>query len=312
MDNNMDNNNMDNNNMDNNNMDNNNMDNNNMDNNNNMNNNPNNKIKKLKKKKKNKLVRGEKIPPKDKENIFLNINYVNTNTQLHTIFKSIYQNYIFYIVLICCLYSFSKFKYINNTNKHNNNLFLIIYSLIFITLYGYCVHFVSHYLNTQISELYKTYDNIFTRNKYFNYVITKLIDFAEFHAKVHHNTEINKTCNNIILEFINNFVMQGGILIILKIFLDLIDNRIIVLWSLFYASVHNINYNIFHPVVHQQHHINNSTNFGIDIWDIIIGSKYDWDTIETHNHAAINVIIITLIIYYISMKFNNKGINNLI
>ena len=97
-------------------MDNNNTDNNNMDN-NNMDNNPNNKIKKLKKKKKIKLIRGGKITPKNKENIFLNINYVNTNTQLHTIFKSIYQNYIFYIVLICCLYSFSKFKYIDNTNK---------------------------------------------------------------------------------------------------------------------------------------------------------------------------------------------------
>ena len=70
-----------------------------------------------------------------------------------------------------------------------------------------------------------------------------------------------------------------------------------------YATIHNINYNIIHPLTHQQHHWNDKTNYGIDIWDIIIGSKYDWNEVETYNHTAINLIVITAVIYYISNKF---------
>ena len=50
-------------------------------------------------------------------------------------------------------------------------------------------------------------------------------------------------------------------------------------------------------------HIDDKTNYGIDIWDIIVGSKYSWEEIETHNHTAINLIVITGIIIYLSNKF---------
>ena len=177
------------------------------------------------------------------------------------------------------------------------------YSIIFITFYGYFIHFISHYMKFRISEIYSNYDNIFTRNKYFNWFALKLIAFGEFHAKVHHDSDINKSTKNIILEILNNFITQGAAIILIKYFLDLIDNRVILLWSIFYATVHNINYNIVPPLIHQQHHINDRTNFGIDIWDIIIGTKFDWVNIETHNHTAINVIVIAAIIYYVSNKF---------
>ena len=42
------------------------------------------------------------------------------------------------------------------------------------------------------------------------------------------------------------------------------------------------------------------TNYGIDIWDILIGSKYDWTHIENHNNTIINLIVITTIIIYVS------------
>ena len=222
---------------------------------------------------------------------------VKTSVQVNAIYKSVKQNYIFYIALLICVYAFTKCTY----NK--SNLFLSIFSLFFITFYGYFVHLVSHYMGTKISELYKTYDNIFTRNKFLNWMALKAINFGEFHAKTHHDTEINKTWKNISLEFINNVVSQGGLLIMLKIFLDFIDNRVILLWAFFYATVHNINYNIESPLTHRQHHMNDKTNYGIDIWDIIIGSKYDWDTIETHNHAAINLLVIGAIIVLVCNKF---------
>jgi DMSO/TMAO reductase YedYZ heme-binding membrane subunit len=223
---------------------------------------------------------------------------VETGVQLVAIYKSITQNYIFYIVLICCLLAFTKYT------THNRSCFILsLGSILFVTLYGYFVHFLSHYLNEDISALYKTYDNVFTRNKYFNWVALKYIEFVEFHAKTHHNTDINKQYKNIALEFINNAVTQGIVLIIIKYILGLVDNRVILLWAFFYATVHNINYLIVKPTTHKEHHVNDKTNYGIDIWDIIIGSKYDWNNIETHNHTAINLIVITAVIIFVCNRF---------
>lgn len=248
------------------------------------------KGKKGKKGKKEKRKKGQRKEKKKKDFA------VKTSVQVNAIYQSVKQNYLFYIALLICVYAFTKCTY----NK--SNLFLSIFSLFFITFYGYFVHLISHYLGTKVSELYKTYDNIFTRNKFLNWMALKAINFGEFHAKTHHDTEINKTRKNIALEFINNVVSQGGLLIMVKIFLDLIDNRVILLWAFFYATVHNINYNIVKPLTHQQHHLNDKTNYGIDIWDIIVGSKYDWDTIETHNHSAINLLVIGTVIVLVCNK----------
>ena len=222
---------------------------------------------------------------------------VESGIQKQAIYKNLTQNYIFYIVLLGCLYAFTKCNY----NK--SSFILALVSIVFITFYGYIVHFVSHFMGTMVSDMYKTYDNIFTRNKYVNCIINNFIYFMEFHANTHHDTDINKQYKNIALEFINNVVTQGGILIILKFALGLIDNRVILLWAFLYATVHNINYNIVKPTTHKEHHIDDTTNYGIDIWYIIVGSKYDWNNIETHNHMAINMAFITGCIIYLSNRF---------
>ena len=222
---------------------------------------------------------------------------IATGNQLEAIYKSVKQNYIFYIVLLCCLYAFTKCTY------NRSSFILSLISIGFITFYGYVMHFLSHFLQTTMTETYKTYDNIFTRNKYINWCALKCIEFGEFHATTHHDTEINKRPINIALEFMNNLGTQGAILVIIKYILGLVDNRVILLWAFFYATVHNINYIIVKPSTHVEHHIDATTNYGIDIWDIIVGSKYDWSNIETHNHTAINLIVITAIIMFISHKF---------
>lgn len=222
---------------------------------------------------------------------------VDTNIQLDAFYKSIKQNYIFYIVLLCCLYAFTKCNY-------NKSYFILtLISMGFISCYGYVMHYLSHYLNTTLTQIYNTYDNVFTRNKYIDWLVRKYIYFMEFHDTTHHDTEINKQPKYIVLEFLNNLASQGVLLIIVKYLLSLIDNRVVFLWAFFYATVHNINYIIVKPITHKEHHINDKTNYGIDIWDIIIGSKYDWNNIETHNHTAINLIIITAVIMYLSNRF---------
>ena len=222
---------------------------------------------------------------------------VDTRTQLVAIYKSVKQNYIFYIVMFYCLYCFTKYTH------QRSSLFLTFVSIIFITFYGYTMHFFSHYLQNRLSENYKKYNNILTRNKYINWIFENLIYFCEFHHKTHHDTDINKQYKNIALEFINNLASQGVLLIIVKYGLNLLDNRVILLWAFFYATVHNINYLYVKPSTHMEHHMNDRTNYGIDIWDIIMGSKHEWSNIETHNHTSINLLAITAIIIYLSNRF---------
>lgn len=228
---------------------------------------------------------------------FKNKLYVDSDVQANAYYMSIKQNYIFYIVLVLCLFAFTKCE-------HNKSSFILgVMTIGFITFYGYVMHYLSHCLNNTISEVYESYDNVFTRNKYIDWCSRKIIYFTEFHATTHHDTEVNKQYKNIALEFLNNMATQGMLLIAVKYFLNILDNRVIILWAFFYATVHNINYLYVKPTTHKEHHIDDKTNYGIDIWDIIIGSKYDWTNIETHNHTAINLIVITAVIMYFSKKF---------
>jgi len=99
-------------------------------------------------------------------------------------------------------------------------------------------------------------------------------------------------------------MMQGGSLVILVwLYNNFIDSRVVLLWALMYASAHNINYLFIKPSVHRDHHINDHTNFGLDIADIIFDTKYDLNDIESHNHIGINLLIITMIMIYVYDKF---------
>jgi sterol desaturase/sphingolipid hydroxylase (fatty acid hydroxylase superfamily) len=89
--------------------------------------------------------------------------------------------------------------------------------------------------------------------------------------------------------------MQGlGVVLIIK----LIDIRVLLLWAFMYATVHNINYVFIKPTTHKDHHVNNHTNYGLDVVDILLNTKYDYNDIEVHNHVAINLILITYVICY--------------
>ena len=126
----------------------------------------------------------------------------------------------------------------------------------------------------------------------------KMVKFLEFHPKTHHNSNINTQFKNIIFEFINNLFTQGFFLIIIIKVIKYINIKIVILWAFFYATIHNINFLFIKPTTHRDHHLDNTTNYGLDIYDIIFGTKYNWGDIENYNHGVINMIIITIIIYY--------------
>lgn len=216
----------------------------------------------------------------------INVDGLN-RLQLSALWKSIYGNYVFFIALFFCLYKFKQ-----NT-KYDASYLILFLSFIFASIQGYFSHYVSHHIN--FTDFYNTCDNILTRNKYVDGCLRSCVDFLDFHDKIHHDTDINKQTQNICYEFLNNVYMQGlGVVLIIK----LIDIRVLLLWAFMYAAVHNINYLYVKPTTHKDHHVNHHTNYGLDFVDILLNTKYDYNDVEQHNHAAINLILITYVICY--------------
>lgn len=211
----------------------------------------------------------------------------NNQLQLSALWKSITGNYLFYIALFFCMYKFKQ------SVRYTSSYFILVLSFIFASFQGYLSHYVSHHIN--FTDFYKTCDNILTRNKCINSCLNTCVDFLDFHDKIHHDTGINKQILNIFYEFLNNVYMQGlGVVLIIKF----IDIRVLILWAFMYATVHNINYLYFKPTTHKDHHLDHRTNYGLDFVDIILNTKYDYNDVEVHNHAGINLILIAYVICY--------------
>ena len=261
----------------------------------------------------------QKQKQKQKQNI-------NNQHQSPTL-ESIKTNYIFWITILASIILISYYTTGNNKNSYISGIF----TYIFIAFWGYLMHYISHSIN--FTDAYKNSTNIVCRILHqiplINPIIETILYYTlDFHSIIHHDTSINKTPTNVIVEAVQNFLTQGGLLIIFNnlykptfLFKNTtvavtLNNYILMLWALFYATVHNINYNITHPIEHKNHHIDPKTNYGIDIVDIILNSKYNNNThphnhthnhphthtlptpqpitIEDHNHAAINIILITI------------------
>ena len=251
----------------------------------------------------------------------------NNNQHQSPTLESIKTNYIFWITILASIILISYYTTGNNKNSYISGIF----TYIFIAFWGYLMHYISHSIN--FTDAYKNSTNIVCRILHqiplINPIIETILYYTlDFHSIIHHDTSINKTPTNVIVEAVQNFLTQGGLLIIFNnlykptfLFKNTtvavtLNNYILMLWALFYATVHNINYNITHPIEHKNHHIDPKTNYGIDIVDIILNSKYNNNThphnhthnhphthtlptpqpitIEDHNHAAINIILITI------------------
>ena len=208
--------------------------------------------------------------------------------------ESIKKNKWFYLSLGLCFYMFKQ------SNPDNTSYILLVISYVFIMVAGHVAHRISHHLNfTNAYNKYKK-NNV---NPRIDNILLKFCRFLDFHAVTHHDTTINKQPANLLYEFVNNVITQGGAIIIFVKLIDyFIDFRVILLWAFMYATTHNINYIFTKPSTHRDHHLHDDTNYGIDISDILFDTKHDLDDIEMHNHVSINLIVITLIIIYFYKK----------
>jgi len=231
------------------------------------------------------------VNPKNKntEEIIKHRNVINNALK-----ESIIKNKWFYISVLFAFYIFKKYSPLNVKTSYC----ILAYSFIFILVIGHIVHRISH--NLHFVKEYKKHKKSST-NRYVDYFITKGCEFFDFHRVIHHDTSINKKFSNIAYEFINNFMIQGGLLVgFVWFYNNFIDNRVVLLWALLYATLHNINYSYIKSTVHRDHHLHDNTNYGIDIADIIFDTKWNMNDIEDHNHYSINIILIAICIVYVT------------
>lgn len=246
--------------------------------------------KKMKTKIKNENEMRDDLPRQVEEDIQLH------KDKLYSALKeSIIVNKWFYFSLILCFYMFKQ------SNPEKTSYITLVFSYIFIMIAGHVSHRISHHLNfTDIYNKFKK-NNI---NPCMDNILSKSCKVLDFHSTTHHDSEINKQPVNILYEFLNNMLAQGGFFIIIVTFVKhFIDFRVISMWMLAYATNHNINYLFLKPSTHRDHHLDGNTNYGIDFADILFDTKYDLDDVENHNHISINLILVTLLIIYFYKKY---------
>jgi hypothetical protein len=232
---------------------------------------------------------------------------VSYEEQVNALQISLWKNKYFYIIALLCCFILASLEINQGDNIYKRGYLVVrsIYSLVFAMLAGHTIHWLSHHVNC--NEYLDSCDNLLTNNKYIRTVLNAYADVIDFHSITHHDSSINKRWYNILYEMGNNFLTQSVAIVWL---IQRLDFKVILLWGLMYATVHNINYLYLKPTTHRDHHAKATTNYGIDVTDILFNTKYNWNDIETHNHAGINLLIITLFIslfYLFNKKINTFG-----
>ena len=216
--------------------------------------------------------------------------------------KSIQDNIIFWLITFFCLY-------IINRHSGKYTFFETVLTFIITMIWGYYVHVISHAYDFE--KLYTQSNNFITRflqqDENLNPVVLFFLRQFDFHSKIHHDSTINKQPFNLFMECFQNIISQASLIIFSGVSLFGLniqfDKNAIIIWALFYVTVHNINYNYVNQQFHIDHHINEKTNYGIDLLDIIFDSKSDLSFIENNNYYIINSIIITLIMIKFKLYF---------
>jgi hypothetical protein len=202
------------------------------------------------------------------------------------LWESVQQNrYFYYSVLVSAavLAWFAKSSFL-----------MALLTFLYASYVGYAGHAVVHCYN--FTNTYAACTNPILKNSFTSPILTWICKHMDFHDITHHDTAVNKQINHVLIEFVMNFITQGGLLMVMIWLCRSLNIYVVLLWALAYCTIHNINYDILSPVSHQMHHKDNSTNYGIDFWDILVGTKYPGDEIEDINHYAINMVLITAII----------------
>ena len=245
--------------------------------------------KKKKKQKKQKQKNSSKIKQENielvQENVSLDdndaaTNICNTNTkQLTTcdaFAKSITKNYKSWVCMFVAIYIVSK-----------PNLVEGYFTFGIMLLFSYYVHKETHAVRNFLTIAHHYHHE---HNNFISHFVQLLLEFQA-------------GCG---LNMLTHYIFNGQIF----------NSWAMMLSYLFYTSVHNINYSIYHVNhIHELHHKYQDTNMGPDICDIMFGTKNENmpanEYIENTDHYIFNIIIVMIIVLILQALYSNNNYKEL-
>ena len=180
----------------------------------------------------------------------------NNKNKINKVFESLQLNYKSWLVIFSCLF-FLPGKESSFFNK--------IFSFFLMLFLSYYFHYTAHVDTSNSSVHLYHHEN----NNFFSHFIQILLEFV-----------------TILLIIPLNYLFN----------IPILDNWSVILFYLFYTTVHNINYSIFHVnTIHEKHHKEVTTNIGPDICDILFDTKHD-ENIENTDHYILNILVAYIIV----------------
>jgi hypothetical protein len=188
------------------------------------------------------------------------------------IYKSIILNYKSWIFLLVSLFLIDK------------NIISCFVSFILMLFVAHIAHYCNHDDSSYPFNVVHLYHH--SHNNMFSHLIQILLEF-------------NSLLFIIFLKYVIIFQYNINIL-------SFVNDWTIVFFYIFYTTVHNINYSIFHVNhIHELHHKTEVYNIGPDIADIILGTKLNPETdLENTDHYILNITLSTIIVLILKVLFN--------
>jgi len=175
--------------------------------------------------------------------------------KLNSIKKSLIMNYKSWLLLITAL------VVISSTNGLGNGF--ATFGVLFIA--SHLLHYFAHFKNAYPQNIVHLYHH--EHNNFFSHFIQIVVEFVALMSFMWMKYNIAA------MSFLNEWV--------------------IIFFYLFYTTIHNINYSIYHVNrVHEMHHKLRIKNMGPDICDILFNTKYDVEnSMENTDHYMPNIVI---------------------
>jgi hypothetical protein len=176
-----------------------------------------------------------------------------------------------YLSWVCILISVFTISYPNYIKGYGTFFLMMIL--------GHLSHYGIHFYRNILTILHHYHHE---NNNFFSHFIQILLEIA------------------FVLVFAPFYFIYGTIFL---------DEWVLLLFVIFYSTVHNINYGIFRVnKVHSLHHQNIFTNMGPDICDILFRTKNKQETnVENTDHYIPNIIIGTIIVLFLQKLYKNDA-----
>ena len=159
-------------------------------------------------------------------------------------------------------------------------------------LFAHYFHKLCHYDDIYPFNITHIYHHL--HNNWFSHFIQSVLEFSAFLSIIVFKYLLDNDYLNMFFKYISNY---------------LINEYVILYFYLFYTSVHNINYSIFHVnTTHESHHKLFNKNYGPEISDVLFGTTFG--DLENTDHYIFNIIgctIIVLAIKYIWNMYEDKS-----